>query len=438
MKKREIKKLLRSRCQSRELPPESEMRAFAACGEEEARPVRRMSAKKPLLVIAAAVVAICMLCSVAYAAVPSFRQFINLKIFYSEEEAIKVYTASDLNAVRNDMTANYRLMNDIVFTAADFAQGGEFEGGFTPIGNSETPFCGVFDGGGHTVYGINIACAEDTGLFGRVTTTNESLSGKGVIMNLRLADGRICFSSSDENGASYAAADRTVGAICGLGNYVVRCSVEDFVIECTGAGAVGGIAGCANIIDSCYSNVSPVSNAEYVGSVAGYARACVTCYSEGQGTLCGKYSSVPVILTQENFDAICERLTGRELKQFESFYRAYDLSESFFGSGSRASALNRYYSEYCAVSPSTLSGTVYIFEPLVSFGENDRLDSIVGKSFSEEEIGTVVFGGNMKHGNLFSYSASDGERSFEGFDFENTWYMQDGKPRLSVFAENNA
>ena len=67
-----------------------------------------------------------------------------------------IYTKADLDAVRNNLAGNYILMNDIVFTEADFADGGDFynEGaGWAPIGNSpaSSSFTGTFDGNGYTI-----------------------------------------------------------------------------------------------------------------------------------------------------------------------------------------------------------------------------------------------------------------------------------------------
>ena len=121
-------------------------------------------------------------------------------VFAVEPEAediyIQVSTIEELYAVRNDLTANYILMNDIDLTAAT-AEGGDWDyggRGWNPIGSGDLykggAFSGVFDGNGHTIKGLRInltnsnppaGIAKDTyaGLFANVT---------GTVRNLHLAD----------------------------------------------------------------------------------------------------------------------------------------------------------------------------------------------------------------------------------------------------------
>ena len=80
-----------------------------------------------------------------------------------DEDYIEIYTVADLYAVRNDLSANYRLMNDIDLTEAT-APGGDYDymgNGWDPIGSGgvyggDTPFTGVFDGQGHKIVGMRI------------------------------------------------------------------------------------------------------------------------------------------------------------------------------------------------------------------------------------------------------------------------------------------
>ena len=50
-----------------------------------------------------------------------------------------IYTTEDLDNIRLNMSGKYILMNDLLFTAADFMRGGDFYNsgkGWVPIGNS--------------------------------------------------------------------------------------------------------------------------------------------------------------------------------------------------------------------------------------------------------------------------------------------------------------
>jgi LPXTG-motif cell wall-anchored protein len=59
-----------------------------------------------------------------------------------------VSTATEFNDIRNDLTAHYKLLNDINLTV-DYPN-------WAPIGTSATPFRGSLDGGGFKINGLNI------------------------------------------------------------------------------------------------------------------------------------------------------------------------------------------------------------------------------------------------------------------------------------------
>ena len=78
------------------------------------------------------------------------------------EGYIGVYTVEDLYFVRNDLTANYILMNDIDLSEAT-AEGGEWNyggRGWNPIGSNDIysngAFSGVFEGNNYSITGLNI------------------------------------------------------------------------------------------------------------------------------------------------------------------------------------------------------------------------------------------------------------------------------------------
>ncbi len=112
------------------------------------------------------------------------------------EGYIGIYTIEDLYCVRNDLTANYILMNSIDLSEAT-AEGGDWSyggRGWNPIGSddkySNLPFSGIFDGNGYSVTGMNINVTDlDTdfltpryfGLYSCVSGTVKNLSVSGNI-----------------------------------------------------------------------------------------------------------------------------------------------------------------------------------------------------------------------------------------------------------------
>ena len=74
-----------------------------------------------------------------------------------EEDVIEVRTPEDFNNIRNNLSGNYKLMNDIDLSESTGA-GGVFDTdglGWTPIGESaNNPFTGTLDGNGYSIIGV--------------------------------------------------------------------------------------------------------------------------------------------------------------------------------------------------------------------------------------------------------------------------------------------
>ncbi len=87
---------------------------------------------------------------------------------------IDVESWTDLHNMRNNMYANYVLTRDLLTSDADYAElaGPDANGGkgWEPVGTSEKPFMGTFDGGGYVIDGLNINRGSDfrIGMFGSV------------------------------------------------------------------------------------------------------------------------------------------------------------------------------------------------------------------------------------------------------------------------------
>lgn len=225
-----------------------------------------------------------------------------------------VYTKQDLHNIRNNLSGDYILMNDIVFTEEDFAQGGDFYmGGFgwCPIGAIvNNSFKGSFNGNGYAVYGLqmNRAYYDFGGLFG---------VSQGEIENLRLIDAKIdgeygintnvtvgsgtvegdvdyndkdvwtdpdgsvtvdSLDKYDRNGVSTA----TVGMICGYNLGVIAdCYVSGSVKGNTYVGAVAGrntgtVSGCA--VDA---QVESKLTAGGICGITGNSATVTDCVSQG-------------------------------------------------------------------------------------------------------------------------------------------------------------
>lgn len=186
------------------------------------------------------------------------------------EGEIEIYTLEDLDAVRNDLTASYILMNNL-----DFNNDSDYENiankttwttgdGWTPIGTYSAPFSGTFDGQEYTISNLLIDTPTDiydVGLFGANT---------GTIQNLEILDSLI---TGHDNPSP------TPGEFTGI---LVGYSTGD-ITNCGSTGVVstdgnhaGGLIG--------YQEVGTVSDS--------YSEASVTYtganYKDGFGGLIGK------------------------------------------------------------------------------------------------------------------------------------------------------
>ncbi|HEX73031.1 MAG TPA: hypothetical protein ENN65_06920, partial [Candidatus Hydrogenedentes bacterium] len=168
---------------------------------------------------------------------------------------IPIATIEDLQKIGNDPAyphdGHYVLIRNIDASAtAEWNSGA----GFSPIGTSERPFTGVFDGQGHVITGlvINRPTTDSVGLFRYV-------AGDGTIRNLGLEGGTIV-------GGDY------VGGLIGSA-YAFWGTIS--VSSCWATGAVTGM--------------------DYVGGLIGYARASSSTISVSScwatGAVTGSYAA---------------------------------------------------------------------------------------------------------------------------------------------------
>ncbi|HLT86094.1 MAG TPA: hypothetical protein VKZ57_00810 [Sphingobacterium sp.] len=123
-----------------------------------------------------------------------------------------------------------------------------------PIGKEDRPFCGTFDGQGHTVYGLYISRGMESyyqGLF-------------GLVLNGRIRNVQVM--------ASYLRAHDHVGGIAGMIGYKSEISGCTFGGTIRGAGhMIGGIVGKAeeyNRIINC-ANLGDIYGQRRVGGITG-------------------------------------------------------------------------------------------------------------------------------------------------------------------------
>ena len=180
----------------------------------------------------------------------------------------KIESADDLiklayyvNVVKdtNYATASYRMNNHISLIGYDWQ----------PIGNETTPFSGIFDGYGYSIYGLTITTdtdVNDAGLFGYVASqVYDSVQYNPIIRLLGIKDASI------ESNADYVGsiAGRVIGDSTTPIAYtgIIQVTASALVQECysvsfvKGGGVVGGLVGALTdgaSIYNCYT--APSSN----------------------------------------------------------------------------------------------------------------------------------------------------------------------------------
>ncbi len=210
-----------------------------------------------------------------------------------------IRTVSDLYGIRNNLSGNYILMNDIDLTEAT-SKGGSLDTGhgWTPIDG----FSGTFDGGGHRIKGMNIYgdVGRDCGLFGTMSGKVKRLGLTDV--NIDVKDsycGAIAGSDKGNIEQCFATgritANNDVGGICGECSFrtISDCYSD---VEIKADGNVGGIAGYSYdaTIKKCYNRGSVNNGTGAAISDRGYKKDCV--YLIGTGT--GSESATPLTETQ--------------------------------------------------------------------------------------------------------------------------------------------
>lgn len=188
---------------------------------------------------------------------------------------IGIYSWSDLDAVRDDLTADYILMNDLDSTSEQYDQFASSTAnsgqGWQPIGNSSNYFQGSFDGNDYVISELNInRPSEDyIGLFGYIY--------EGTVQNLKLESFNI---------SGY----QSVGSIAGInqGNIINSHNIGGSII---GENSVGGLVGqnFNGTISNSYSTTSvsgdPESNNSRIGGLVGFNEGNIeSSYATGNVT----------------------------------------------------------------------------------------------------------------------------------------------------------
>lgn len=191
----------------------------------------------------------------------------------TEESPYVISTASELQAIGDDLDAHYELGENINLYRLDFE----------PIGNEwDGPFTGTLDGKGFTISNMNITSPDlkYTGLFGYL---------EGTVCNLKLDN-------------VYVSGGRFAGGVAGtvgVGGVVTDCEVLSGTVTVSGSPmrmAAGGITGvCEGTVTRCSNGANVVCDGDCganisLGGIAGQTSSYFVienCINKGDLTAIG-------------------------------------------------------------------------------------------------------------------------------------------------------
>ncbi len=410
------------------------------------------------------------------------------------EGYIGIYTADDLDNVRNAPNENYILMSDINFSDADFLEGGRFEGGWIPIGsdnydgNGKNLFSGIFNGNGYVIRNVKVAGAEfvkmaSFGIFGETKGQFINLGVEGIFIDVDFCEADFYTDAKKETvfvGGIAASADFIGG--CYVNDAEINISLENYF-----HGAqweyrpsnwtepclfVGGIAGTVDYLDSCIADadISVIGEKDFTvcsGLLSGDAFSVITSITSGNlsvdGAECKSVSvdriaslsggvSMPSILNETAIETIVGRIEEYYREERKSdwnsgIFRAYYVKLSASHDDPTKIDTRRIYREYMEINQMfgyvnidapNYDGDLYILDRNSSGADTMRIAEIVREVFgSFDAFLEFCNENNIKCGvvNCYSFNAKEdiNAKTLENFDFENIFAEKDGKVILRIF-----
>ena len=358
-----------------------------------------------------------------------------------------IYTAEDLNNIRNNLSGKYILMNDIDLSTYE---------NWEPIGSSETPFTGELDGNGYSISNLTIKVyptANTTCYYGLFAYASNI-----IIKNINLINCDINVTHIGETRGNCR-----LGAIVGYcyGAEISNCTVSGKIcannfIDALVGGLIGRtkaseISNCHNYADVAIKNISYATAENIIGGVIGdlttestisessnhgtvsltdgvkepdgyveiggvcgncdemwaLKNTVINCYNEGSVSTDSTSSCIKIGgVCGESYETQCVYNVGEII-----------VSEEFEGLAGAISG-NISQANIAIGMPHYMTNAYYINEDMIPSYDWEALPD------SFEEIPFV----NVK---LLTDEEFKKQESFVGFDFENIWKMEEnGYPVL--------
>ncbi len=361
-----------------------------------------------------------------------------------------IYTAEDLNNVRNNLDGKYILKSNIDLSAYK---------SWVPIGSWETPFTGELNGNSFMIKNLNII---------KVSGENPSAGLFGTVMDSRIKNVTVIgkINVNNDNGIR-------AGLICGeaYNSIISKCTTYGNVNASTKGGVwVGGIAGflseysetdneeksstvelCknnANITATGKCNYKPLGINYFVGGIVGLSNEIISkCSNNGNVTAVGKNENY------EYFYTLAGGICGNSCGELNNNYNTGNISSTgtrYVFAGGISGHWYQFGDIYNCYNIGQVNAEVkdaaddYVFsafggiigeiEPLWIMGSEESSESSVSVSNCyylnnvEKAFGEVSPENQFNVKSLTSDEMTN-QSSFAGFDFENIWKMSESQNR---------
>lgn len=340
-----------------------------------------------------------------------------------------IYTAQDLDGIREDLSGKFVLMNDI-----DLTEYKDWE----PIGTEQSAFSGKLLGNGMVIKGLKV-CST-------INSTNRNSSGLFAFTNgATIKD--LCVVDADIKILIETTCFSSVGIISGNSRHsqFINCSTSGNILaRINGTCSVGGISGetiADSAIEKCESSVNITVDGKselYVGGITGSSNSKISvCHNSGNITVDNSYS-----INKES-DIICiGGICGNMfLNEINNCYNTGNIAINCVsdnscvgGIGGSTFSLASCYSvgeiTFCNQPPTITTGeiagnVVYSFNGI---GLSENVKSTVENCYCLNSNYKIL--GNMLPEQIInactlSEEAMKKQESFVGFDFEIIWEMEE-------------
>ena len=313
-----------------------------------------------------------------------------------------IYTASDLNNVRNNLNGKYILMSNIYLFGLNWIPIGAIGNNGDSISLS-IMFNGVFDGGNHIIFGLNI---------------NRSISGQvlaglfaynnGTIKNLQISGSVRGINTSTGTGSAYS------GGFAGINDGIISnckntAKIYGSTSNSTLGSSVGGIAGSnaenGEIINC--SNIGSISSDRLAGGIASRQGGIIgSCFNSGSVSSLDRYAGGIAAGSYDN--SIIRNCYNIGAIYAANMSAGGILGSDDFGSGfAKAQILNCYNAGNVTAGISTSTGGI------AGSGRSSSTITVVNSyclNLYNGSYGTALTSNQMRQ-----------RSSFVGFDFGSVW-----------------